>query len=412
MSLKRYRNVEDLEKAARRRLPRGVYEFVARGTEDDIGLRTNTAALERIKLVPRMLVDASGRSQNAEILGQTHTMPVAVAPMGAAGLMSYQGELAAAQAAARVGIPYSLATAAMTPMEDIAEKAGGRLWFQLYVRRDRDLTWQMIERARVAGFEGLIVTIDSPVAPNREFNERNGFGLPYKLTPRSVCDLITKPRWLAGVLGRYVVTQGVPRHENYPQAYRQRITSGAGAARSMRTDSMVWEDLKALRDRWKGSFLVKGILHPDDAEQAVRYGADAVCVSNHGGRNIDAAVAAIEVLSEIVDRVRGRCFVFFDSGIRRGSDIVKALALGADGVMVGRPVLWGTAVGGADGAEHALKLLKRELDLTQALIGRPSVSQIDATVLHPGSLPAAVANIPASGLANQSPLADAMPAQA
>lgn len=382
MALSNYLNVEDLHQAARRRLPRGVYDFVARGTEDDVGLRMNRAALERIKLVPRMLVDCSKRSQEVELLGQRHAMPLAVAPMGAAGLMWHHGELAAAQAAAKIGVPYALATAAMTPMETIAEKAGGRLWFQLYVRSDRELTWQIIDRARAAGFEGLIVTIDSPVAPNREFNTRNGFGLPYRISGRSVLDLLRKPGWTLNVLGRYLATQGMPRYENYPEAYRKRITSGASSRPSMRTDSMVWRDLKSLRDRWKGSFLVKGMLLPQDAERAVSFGADAICVSNHGGRNIDACVPAIDMLPDVIRAVGQRTTVFFDSGIRRGSDIVKALALGAHAVMVGRPVLWGTAAGGAAGAEHALRILKRELDITQALLGCPTIADIDGQVLH------------------------------
>src|SRR5882724_7761724 len=209
-----------------------------------------------------MLVNCSVRSQATNILGQQHAAPMAVAPMGAAGLMWHHGELEAAKAAAAVGIPYALATAAMTPMEKIAEKAGGRLWFQLYVRSDRDLTYAMIDRAKAAGFEGLIVTVDMPVLPNREFNNRNGFGLPYKFTPRSVLDVARKPRWAVSVLGKYLTTDGMPRYENYPSQYRQKITSNASSQAAMRTDSITWEDLRILRDRWRGSFLVKGILHP------------------------------------------------------------------------------------------------------------------------------------------------------
>lgn len=375
-------NVEDLRKEAKRRLPRGVYEFVERGTEDDIGLRHNRVALDRIKLVPRTLVDCSARSQAIELLGQQHTLPVAVAPMGAAGLMWHHGELAAAQAAAAVGVPYALATAAMTPMEVIADKAGGRLWFQLYVRADRDLTYQMIDRAKAAGFEGLIVTVDSPVSPNREFNQRNGFGLPYKMTPSSVLDLLRSPGWMLRVLGRYIATQGMPRYENYPQAYRQRITGNASSRPAMRTDSLGWDDIRALRDRWPGTFILKGFLHSEDAARASNENVDAIVVSNHGGRNLDSAPAAIDVLPEIVEAVAGRTKVLFDSGIRRGSDIVKALALGAHGVLVGRPVLWGTAVGGAAGATHALRLLQKELDITQGLLGCPSIKDIDGRVLY------------------------------
>jgi isopentenyl diphosphate isomerase/L-lactate dehydrogenase-like FMN-dependent dehydrogenase len=381
-ALSRCYNVEDLRRAARRRLPRGVFEFVDRGTEDDVCIGENIAAFRRIKLQPRMLVDCSNRSQAAEILGQRQPTPMIVAPMGAAGLMWHQGELAAAQAAAAVGIPYALATAAMTPMETIAEKAGGRLWFQLYVRSDRALTFAMIDRAKAAGFEGLIVTVDMPVLPNREFNNRNGFGLPYRITPRSVLDVLRRPGWALGVMGRYLTTDGMPKYENYPDQYRQKITGNASSRAAMRTDSLTWDDLRVLRDRWKGSLLVKGILRAEDAIASCDAGADAIIVSNHGGRNVDSAVAAIDVLGDIVHAVDGRAPVLFDSGIRRGSDIAKALALGAKGVLIGRPVLWGTAVAGAPGAEHALRLLQRELDITQGLLGCATLGDLDGRIVH------------------------------
>jgi (S)-mandelate dehydrogenase len=329
-----------------------------------------------------MLVDCAIRSQATTIVGKPHPAPIAVAPMGAAGLMWHHGELEAAKAAAAVGIPYALATAAMTPMETIAEKAGGRLWFQLYVRADREMTFAMIDRAKAAGFEGLIVTVDMPVLPNREFNDRNGFGLPYKLTPRSVFDVARKPGWAVGVLGKYLATQGMPRYENYPETFRQKITGNASAQPAMRTDSITWDDVRTLRDRWPGSFLVKGILRPEDAVRCSEVGADALIVSNHGGRNVDSAIAAIDVLDEIVRAVAGRIPVLFDSGVRRGSDIAKALALGAAAVLVGRPVLWGTAVAGARGAEHCLRLLQRELDITQALMGCPGIPDIDRDMLR------------------------------
>lgn len=383
-SLARCFNTEDLRLAARRRLPRGLYEFVERGTEDDLAIGANRAALERIRLRPRMLVDCSGRSQATELVGRVHPMPVAVAPMGAAGLMWHHGELAAAQAAAKLGIPYALATAAMTPMEIIAEKAGGRLWFQLYVRAEPEITRAMVERARAAGFEGLVVTIDMPVLPNREFNQRNGFGLPFRVTARSMADVARRPGWAFGVLGRYLATTGMPRYENYPDGERGRITGGGPSRAALRTDSMTWEDLRRLRDLWPGTFIVKGILRGEDGLRACEAGADAVVVSNHGGRNLDGVVPAIDVLGEVVAAIDGRVPVLFDSGIRRGSDIVKALALGAQGVLVGRPVLWGTAVAGAAGAEHALRLLHRELDLTQALLGCASLADIDRSILHDG----------------------------
>jgi isopentenyl diphosphate isomerase/L-lactate dehydrogenase-like FMN-dependent dehydrogenase len=379
--LSRAYNIDDLHRMARRRLPRGLLDFIDRGSEDDIGLRLNREALDRIKLLPRMLVDCSRRSQETELLGRRHPMPVAVAPTGAAGLAWYHGELEAAKAAAQAGLPYALATAAMTPMETIAEKAGGRLWFQLYVRSDLDLTHQLMDRAKAAGFEGLIVTVDSPVAPNREFNDRNGFGLPFKVNARSVADVARRPGWFLRVLMRYLTTTGMPRYENYPRAHQASVTRGAARSGSMRTDKLSGEDLARLRDRWNGLFLVKGLMHPDDAARASQEGVDAIIVSNHGGRNVDSAPAAIDLLPGAVQAVGGRTPILFDSGIRRGSDIAKALALGAKGVLVGRPVLWGTAVAGAAGALHALNLLKRELDITQAMIGCPGIADIDDRAL-------------------------------
>jgi isopentenyl diphosphate isomerase/L-lactate dehydrogenase-like FMN-dependent dehydrogenase len=240
----------------------------------------------------------------------------------------------------------------------------------------------MINRAKTAGFEGLIVTVDMPLLPNREFNDRNGFGLPYKLTRRSVFDVASRPGWALSVLGQYLAKGGMPRYENYPDQYRQAITSNASSQAAMRTDSMTWEDLRVLRDRWQGSLLVKGILHPADAVKCCEIGADAVIVSNHGGRNVDSAVGAIDVLEPVVRAVDGRLPILFDSGIRRGGDIVKALALGACAVLVGRPVLWGTALGGAKGAEHCLQILQRELDITQGLLGCPDTKDIDGNILY------------------------------
>jgi len=242
----------------------------------------------------------------------------------------------------------------------------------------------MIDRAEAAGFEGLIVTVDTPVAPNREFNERNGFGLPFRLTARSVADVALHPSWFSQVLLRYLATTGMPRHENYPEGYRGRITASASLSAAMRTRSLTWDDIASLRDRWKGLFLIKGLLHPEDAARAGREGADAVIVSNHGGRNLDSSVAAIDALPDMVRAVGGRTPILFDSGVRRGSDIFKALALGAHGVLVGRPVLWGTAVAGAAGVEHALGLLKRELDITQGMVGCPTIADINGSVIRRG----------------------------
>jgi (S)-mandelate dehydrogenase len=283
-------------------------------------------------------------------------------------------ELAKAAAAAKV--PFTLATGAMTSMEKIATEAGGRLWFQLYVWKQRELSYQLIERAHRAGFEALIVTTDTIVPPIREYNPRNGFLLPFHATPRFVTDIARHPRWAANVLMKYFTTIGMPRNENYPDPYRRPITSDASVKEVMRQDTLSWEDLRIFRDKWPGILMVKGINRTDDAMRAVEYGVDGIIVSNHGGRNMDSAVASLDVLPEIAEAVAERATVILDSGVRRGSDIVKALALGAKAVLTGRATLYGTAVAGQAGAAHALSVLRREMDNTMAYTGCRGVDEI------------------------------------
>jgi (S)-mandelate dehydrogenase len=252
--LTRTYNSTDLRKLAQARLPKGIFEFIDRGAEDEVALKCNRDSFERIKLQPRMLVDVSGRSARSDILGQTHDMPVAIGPTGAAGLLWYEGELAIAQAAAAANVPFALATGSMTAMEKIADKAGGRLWFQLYMWADRDLSHQLVARARTAGFEGLIVTVDTPALANREYNQRNGFGLPFNPSVRSIGDLLRHPVWLANVLFRYLAKSGLPTYENFPDAHKRQITKGGQPAPLMRSDSLCWDDVKKLRDCGPASF--------------------------------------------------------------------------------------------------------------------------------------------------------------
>jgi (S)-mandelate dehydrogenase len=241
-------NIEDLRRQAMRRLPRGVFECNDRGSEDEVALRENRAAFERIRLRPRMLVDVSNRSTAAEILGQVHTMPAIVAPTGAAGVW-HEGELAVAKAAAVAGIPFTPATGSMTAMEKVATEAGGRLWFQLYMWADRGLSHQLVDRARRAGFEGLVVTVDTPTMANREYNPRNGFALRFTVSPRAMADMLLHPRWLGGTLFRYLATTGMPTYENMPAEHRRKITKGGAASPLMRSDSLSWDDIRTLRDR-------------------------------------------------------------------------------------------------------------------------------------------------------------------
>ena len=385
-ALDRCYNVFDLREAARRRLPRGVFEFVDRATEDHIAVTANRSAFQDIKLRHRALVDVSGRSTATTLFGKPAALPLAIAPTGAAGLCWYRGELALAKAAAKANIPLTLSTASMTAMETIADQAGGRLWFQLYVWKERELSYKLIDRARRAGYEALIVTVDSAVSGNREYNARNGFALPFNPSARFLFDVARHPSWTIGVMGRYLTTIGMPKHENYPAEHQGTITSGsAGRSEAMRLDSLNWDDIAKFRDQWPGVLMLKGVNRVDDALKAVSYGLDGLIVSNHGGRNMDSAAATIEVLPEIAEAVGDKITIILDSGVRRGSDIVKALALGAKAVLTGRATLYGTAVGGEAGAAKAIQIIRTEMDKTMAYTGCCSVDEISTDIFFADS---------------------------
>lgn len=375
-------NIDDLREAARRRLPRGLFEFVDRGTEDDLAVRNNRTAFERIALRPRVLVDVSKRSQSINLFGAPSSQPLIVAPTGAAGLLCYQGEVEVARAAAKAGLPFTLSTYSINSMEQVADQAGGRLWFQLYMWPDRSLSHQLVQRAKAAGYEALVVTVDTAATPNREYNQRNGFVLPFRVNRRNVFDLATHPGWLARVMLRYLLASGMPRFENLPDSLQQSL-AGLPASRRIlpKSDSLTWDDLRELRRMWSGPLLVKGVLDPADAALAVDCGADAVIVSNHGGRNLDSAITPIRALPEILDRIDGRADVMLDSGIRRGSDIAKAIATGAKAVFVGRAPLWGVAVDGERGAARALAILAQELDRVMVFMGCATLAELDRSRL-------------------------------
>jgi isopentenyl diphosphate isomerase/L-lactate dehydrogenase-like FMN-dependent dehydrogenase len=391
-------NIFDLRKMALKRVPKGLFEFVDRGTEDEVSLRNNRAVFERIRLKPRVLAGVSNRSQEITLFGKTHKMPIVIAPTGTAGLMWYEGEIALARAAAEAGIPFTLATGSMTAMEKVAQEAGGTLWFQLYMWPDRSLSHKLVERARAAGYEALVVTVDGVVPGNREYNLRNGFTIPFTFTRGNITDVLLHPRWLFGVLVRYLLTTGMPRYQNYPTDVRHRITAGPMGRSSMRNDSINWDDLRALRKLWPHRLLVKGLLHPQDAVTAADCGADGVIVSNHGGRNLDTAISPIEVLPEVVDAVGRRVTVLVDSGFRRGTDVVKALAMGAHAVMIGRSTLYGVAAGGEEGARRAIALFRGEIDRVIALLGCNRVAELSAEHLHAPDLPVRVAESARPGL--------------
>jgi isopentenyl diphosphate isomerase/L-lactate dehydrogenase-like FMN-dependent dehydrogenase len=374
-------DIADLREMARRRLPKGIFEFMDRGNGDEVALAHNRAAFERFKFNPHVLVDTSRRTLETTLFGRKHAMPIAIAPTGSAGLTWFQGEIALARAAREAGIPFALATGSMTALEKVAEEAGGSLWFQVYMWPDRSLSHRLIERAKAAGYEALIVTVDTPVTPGREYNLRNGVTIPFRFTRRNVTDVLMHPRWIVNVLLRYILTSGMPRYENYPTQMKQRITALPMGRSMMVTDSLTWDDLRALRKLWPHPLMVKGILRAEDAKQAADCGADGVIVSNHGGRAVDSTMAPIEVLPLIVDAIGKRLTVLVDSGFRRGADVVKGLALGASAVLIGRATIYGTALAGQAGAARAIEIYRDEIDRLLALIGCPGVAELDRDFL-------------------------------
>jgi isopentenyl diphosphate isomerase/L-lactate dehydrogenase-like FMN-dependent dehydrogenase len=330
------------------------------------------------------LVDVSQINTQQHIFNTTTALPLAIAPTGIAGVAWYEGELELAKAAAKAGIPFTLATGSNTPMEKIAAEAGGQLWYQLYLWRNKQLSYDLIKRVYQAGFKTLIWTVDIGLGANREHNKRNGFNLPYKLNSRSVIDMLCHPRWMAAVMGRYLLTSGMPRHANYPPQFQDKITGKALTDKALRADQVSYQDIDRLRDLWPGTLIIKGIMRADDAERCVEHGADGIIVSNHGGRNMDSAPSPLDVLPSIVAAVGERTNVIVDSGVRRGSDIVKCLALGAKLVLTGRATLYGVSAGGCKGATKALGFLEDELRRTMSYIGARSLAEITGDCLWKG----------------------------
>lgn len=373
-------NIADLRERARSRLPLGIWEYVERGAEDETGMARNRAALDAVTFRPHVLRNVETIDASTTLLGSPSSFPLAVAPTGAAGLLWYKGDLALARAAARAGVPFTISSASTMDIEQIAV-AGGRLWFQLYMWADRTLSMDVVDRAADLGCEALLVTLDLPVMPNREYLHRNGFGTPFRINPTNTLDVLLHPRWLASVMGRYMMDGGVPSQANLPDRIRNRVTQQAHPGALFKQDNLDWDELKQLRDRWKGKLVLKGVLRADDAERAVAMGADGIVVSNHGGRGLDGSMASADALPAIVEAVGGRIEVLLDSGVRRGSDVVKAVALGAKGVLAGRAALYGLGTGGEDGVVRALELLRSETVRTMGMLGARNVGEVTREVL-------------------------------
>lgn len=376
LALNDLQSVNDFKVAARRRLPKFVYEFVDKGCEDEICIRENREAIESVKFIPRVGLNVANRDLSINLLGQNTSLPLIIAPTGSAGLLWYKGEVALAKAAKAKGIPFTLATGSISSIEEVRDEAGGRLWFQLYLWPERALSYALIDRAEQAGYETLVVTLDTPILPNREADRRNHFSIPFRATAKNVMQMAAAPDWLFRTMGTHFLKEGMPRPKHYPLP----PTDANGARRAGLSDTVTWDEIKLIRERWKGKLLIKGILHPDDAVIAISCGADGVIVSNHGGRNFDSALPTFTVLPMIVEAVKGRAAVIVDSGIRRGDDILKAIALGADAVQIGRAALYGIGAAGEAGASKVLDLLRMELDTALASCGLRDYSGADRTV--------------------------------
>lgn len=373
---RRAHSIDELREVARRRVPNFCFEYVEGGSDDEVTLKRNRSVFEEIGFVPRTLVDVSARSQAIDLFGKPSAAPFMIGPTGFSGLLTREGDLALARAAASAGIPYILSNASTMRLEDVVRRADGRVWMQLYLYRTRDYAARLVDRMKAAGVEALVVTTDSAIFGNREWDRRN-YARPLKLDLRNKIDVMLHPRWIFDVL----VPHGVPRFANLGDMLPpgQDSVQGAASAISKELDpSLNWADIRWLRDIWPGKLIVKGVMCVEDAVTAVKTGADGIVLSNHGGRQLDGAVSSMEILPEVAAAVGGQLTVMLDGGFRRGSDIVKARALGADAVLLGRATTYGLAAGGEAGVAHAINLLKTEVDRVVGLLGCSDLSQLDA----------------------------------
>lgn len=373
-------SIADLAALAKRRLPKVVWDYLEGGAEDEITLRANREAIERLTFQPRVLAGGASRDLTVELFGARFATPFLIGPTGLNGLYWPDADLALARAAAKASVGFVLSTASNISLERVAEDVEGSRWFQLYPWGDSGFSDRLLERARRAGYSAIVVTVDSLVAGKRERDLRNGFAHQLRLTPRVIMDGLRHPAWLMSVW----MNGGAPRFENLTEF----LGPGASAnelaefTRSRRNPALDWSDVERLKARWKGPLLVKGVLSACDVEAAVRAGVDGLVVSNHGGRQLDGAPASMDVLEEVVAASAGRLVVLVDSGFRRGADVAKAIALGASAVLLGRAPLYGLAAGGEAGVARALEILRDEVDRTLGLIGCSAVSQLSADHLR------------------------------
>ena len=370
--------VEDLRKQMQRRVPRMFYDYCESGSWTESTLDANETDLQAIKFRQRVAIDVSERSTAMKMLGQDVPMPVALAPTGLTGMQHADGEILAAQAAEAFGVPFTLSTMSICSIEDVAANTSKPFWFQLYVMRDRNFIRNLVERAKAANCSALMITLDLQIMGQRHKDVRNGLSAPPKLTLGNIMDLATKPSWCLGMLGtRRRQFRNIVGHVEGVKD----MSSLADWTASQFDPRLSWEDVAEIRRMWDGKVILKGILDAEDAKQAVNVGADAIVVSNHGGRQLDSAASSIAALPAIVDAVGDKTEVWMDGGIRTGQDVLRAVALGARGTLIGRAFLYGLGAGGRAGVTRVLEILHKELDLTMALCGRSNLSEVDDSIL-------------------------------
>jgi L-lactate dehydrogenase (cytochrome) len=377
-------NIEDLRLMAKKRVPRMFYDYADSGSWTESTYRANESDLAAIKLRQRVMVNIDNRSTRTSMIGVDVAMPVALAPTGLAGMQHADGEILAAKAAERFGVPFTLSTMSICSIEDIAAHTKAPFWFQLYVMRDRDFIERLIDRAKAARCGALVLTLDLQILGQRHKDLKNGMTAPPKMTIANIVNMMSKPRWCLGMLGTRRrqfgnVVGHVKGIEN--------MGSLAEWSHKQLDPRLNWSDIEWIKKRWGGKLILKGVQDVEDAKLAADSGADALIVSNHGGRQLDGADSSIRALPAIVDAVGSRIEVHMDGGIRSGQDVLKAVALGARGTYIGRAFLYGLGAMGEAGVTKALEIIHRELDLTMAFCGRTQIGQVDRSILLPGNYP-------------------------
>ena len=382
-ALRRMLALDDFIEAARWYMPRPIYGYVTGGAETNAALRGNRAQWDEVAFIVKTLVDTSARVQKTTLFGRTYDAPFGIAPMGGTAMAAYEGDLVLARAAAAANIPMILSGAALTKLEDV-RKEGPTAWFQAYLPGETGPITELVERCARAGYDTFVLTVDVQVAANRENNVRSGFDTPLRPTLRLAWDGIIRPRWLFGMFLRTLLTQGMPHFEN--MGPRVPLLSRTASRQRGHRDKLSWKHVEMIRRMWKGRFVLKGILDAEDARIARESGVDGVIVSNHGGRQLDGAAAPLRVLPAIAAQA-GNMTVMMDSGVRRGTDVLKALSLGAQFVFLGRPFLCAAAIAGVPGVAHAIRLLREEIDRDMALLGIPSLKEMRRELLMPARGP-------------------------